>query len=103
MESRPVARRLNSHRYGSRDLANTVRVYQKTHNVSAALDEGEWLDYVGYSKLLAEADFFSLDDLKQWILGKSYTQVVTTTFKMQLHPGVTVRRWGGSKDLEIPQ
>jgi hypothetical protein len=44
-------------------------------------------DYKGYSKLMAEADFFGLSELKEWILEKKYMAAVETGLKMQIHPG----------------
>jgi len=44
-------------------------------------------DYVTYNKLLAEADFFGLDDLKNWIKERKYLKAVKTGIKMEIHPG----------------
>jgi len=44
-------------------------------------------DYVTYNKLMAEADFFGLDDLKDWIRQKKYMKAVKSGYKMEVHPG----------------
>jgi hypothetical protein len=44
-------------------------------------------DFAAYNKLMAEADFFGLDNLKDWIQQKKYLEVVETRLKLQIHPG----------------
>jgi len=44
-------------------------------------------DYVGYNKLLAEADFFGLPELQEWIKQKKFLEVIKTGYKMEIHPG----------------
>jgi hypothetical protein len=36
---------------------------------------------------MAEADFFGLDDLTNWIKERKYLKAVKTGFKMEIHPG----------------
>jgi hypothetical protein len=36
---------------------------------------------------MAEADFFGLSELKEWILNKKYMEAVKTSLKMEVHPG----------------
>jgi hypothetical protein len=36
---------------------------------------------------MAEADFFGLTELKEWILQKKYMEAVKTGLKMEIHPG----------------
>jgi hypothetical protein len=42
-------------------------------------------DYVKYNKLMPEADFFGLSELKEWILQKKYREVVKTGLKTTIH------------------
>jgi hypothetical protein len=42
-------------------------------------------DYVTYNKLLAEADFYGLSDLKAWIKERKFLAAVKTTHKIEMH------------------
>jgi hypothetical protein len=44
-------------------------------------------DYVTYNKLMAEADFFGLDDLKNWILQRKYLKAIKEHVQMTFHAG----------------
>jgi hypothetical protein len=44
-------------------------------------------DYAAYNKLMAEADFFGLVDLKDWIQQKKYLEVVNIHLKLEIYPG----------------
>jgi hypothetical protein len=43
-------------------------------------------DYMAYNKLMAEADYFGLTDLKDWIQQRQFMKAVKTTLKMEIHP-----------------
>jgi hypothetical protein len=44
-------------------------------------------DYTTYNKLMAEADFFGLLELKEWIQERHFLKAVKTDLKMEIHPG----------------
>jgi hypothetical protein len=44
-------------------------------------------DYVAYNDVLAEADFYGLEELTDWIKECRYLKAVETSFRMEIYPG----------------
>jgi hypothetical protein len=56
-------------------------------------------DYVAYTKLLGQADFLGLTDLKTWIQERKFLGAVRTSLKMEMHPGDFT--WPHIRSLQI--
>jgi hypothetical protein len=69
------------------DVFTTLMEYIRRPSVYPLLWTREkGFDYMAYNKLMAEADYFGLDELKQWIQQRQFMKAVKTTLKMQIHP-----------------
>jgi hypothetical protein len=53
--------------------------------------EEQGFDYVTHNKLMAEADFFGLDDLETWILERRYLKAVKEHLTMTFYEGRLVK------------
>ncbi|KAF1846519.1 uncharacterized protein K460DRAFT_367277 [Cucurbitaria berberidis CBS 394.84] len=72
------------------DVFPTLLNYLRTPSTYPLLwTQEKGFDYVGYNKLLAVADFFGLEDLKQWIQKKTYLKAITTYHRVHVGPAYT--------------